>query len=351
MSIGQTLRGRYRIIQQIGEGGFGKTYLAKDKDLPGTPSCVVKLLKPLSTDPNELKIARDLFKKEAEILHELGNHDQIPKLFAHFEENQEFYLVQEYVEGHDLTREIQLHKLLSETEVIQLLKEILEVLEFVHQQKAIHRDIKPSNLMRRTSDQKIVLIDFGAVKQVRTQMTNLQGQSIAIGTPGYMPSEQYKGHPKYCSDIYAVGMVGIQALTGVSPHQLSIDPDTLEVIWKNGISVSPKLATILENMVRYDFKNRYQSATEVLQELKSLGASSRSNSAFPTVAVSPKAPNVKVTPPKNPKTVVQPKFNKLWLVLIGLSVATSVFFLSFQLFNKPQPQTTPTPAPTDPIVF
>lgn len=313
MSIGQTLRGRYRIIQQIGEGGFGKTYLAADKDLPGTPSCVVKLLKPLSTAANALKIAGNLFYKEAEILHELGNHNQIPKLFAYFEENQEFYLVQEYVEGHDLTREIQLP--LSETVVIQLLKEILKVLEFVHEKKAIHRDIKPENLMRRTSDGKIVLIDFGAVKQVRTQMTNLQGQTLVIGTPGYMPSEQQKGHPKYCSDIYAVGMVGIQALTGVSPDQLSIDPNTLEVIWKNRVSVSPKLATILEKMVRYDFKERYQSATEVLQELESL--------------------------------VVQPKFNKLWLILIGLGVATAVFFFSFQLFNKPPLQTTPTPATND----
>lgn len=319
MSIGQTLRGRYCIIQQIGEGNFGETYLAKDKDLPGTPSCVVKLLKPLYTDPNALKIARDLFYKEAEILHKLGNHNQIPKLFAYFEENQEFYLVQEYVKGHDLTGEIQLYKPLSEAVVIQLLKEVLEVLEFVHQQKAIHRDIKPENLMRRTSDGKIVLIDFGAVKQVRTQMTNLQGQTIVIGTLGYMPSEQALGNPKYCSDIYAVGITGIQALTGVSPDQI-IDHNTQKVIWKNGISISSELKKILEKMVHCDFKQRYQSTTEVLQDLNSL-------------------------------TVVQPKFNKLWLILIGLGVASTVFFFSFQLFNKPQTQTTPTPAPTDPIVF
>jgi serine/threonine protein kinase len=326
MSIGQTLRGRYRIIQQIGEGGFGKTYLAEDKDLPGKPQCVVKLLKPPSTAPNALNTAKRLFDTEAKMLYELGrSHDQIPKLFAHFEENQEFYLVQEYIEGHDLTHEIQPGKPISETLVIQLLQDILEVLEFVHKQKVIHRDINPRNLRRRASDGKIVLIDFGAVKEVMTQMTHLQGQispTICIGTPGYMPSEQEKGHPKLCSDIYAVGMVGIEALTGVFPHQLSHDPNTLEVVWKNRVSISPKLTDILEKMVRYDFNQRYQSATEVLQDL----------------LPSP------VPPPPLPSP------NKLGLILIGLGVATTVFFFSFQLLNK-QTQTTPTPAPTDPIVF
>lgn len=196
-------------------------------------------------------------------------------------------------------------------------------MEFVHKQGVIHRDIKPANLMRRDSDKKIVVIDFGAVKEVMTQMTNLQGQTnptIGIGTEGYMPSEQEKGHPKPCSDIYAVGMIGIQALTSVLPHQLPHDPKTLEVIWKNRVTISPKFATILEKMVRYDFNQRYQSTTEVLQDLRSL-------------------------------TPVPPPPNKLWLILISLGVASTVFFFSFQLFNKPQPQTTPTPAPTDPIVF
>jgi serine/threonine-protein kinase len=258
------------------------------------------------------------------MLYELGrSHDQIPKLFAHFAENQEFYLVQEYIKGHDLTHEIQPGKPISETLVIQLLQDILEVLEFVHKQKVIHRDINPRNLMRRASDNKIVLIDFGAVKEVMTQMTNLQGQTIPIGTPGYMPIEQVLGNPKFCSDIYAVGMVGIQALTGVSPDQLRHDPNTLEVIWKNRVSVSPKLASILEKMVSYDFNQRYQSATEVLQDL----------------LPSP------VPPPPLPLP------NKLWLILMGLGVASIVFFFSFQLLNKPQTQTTPTPAPTDPIVF
>jgi len=127
--------------------------------------------------------------------------------------------------------------------------------------------------MRRATDGKIVLIDFGAVKQKMTQLQGQTSSTVGIGTPGYTPREQAEGHPRSCSDIYAVGMVGIQALTGVFPHQLSRDPNTLEVIWKNRVSISPKLEEILEKMVCYDFNQRYQSATDVLQALKSLGAS------------------------------------------------------------------------------
>lgn len=206
---------------------------------------------------------------------------------------------------------------MHETQVIQLLKDILEVLEFVHRQGVIHRDIKPANLMRRDSDKKIVLIDFGAVKQKVTQLQGQTSPTVGIGTPGYMPSEQAKGHPKLCSDIYAVGMVGIQALTGVSPDQLRSDPNTLEIIWKNHVSISPKLATILEKMVRYDFNQRYQSATEVLQDLE----------------------------PPQPQPLPRIKW---WLILIGLGIVASIIALiSFQLLNKPQPQTTPTPDAND----
>jgi len=157
MIIGQTLGGHYRITKLLGGGGFGETYLAEDLHLPNHPLRVVKQLKPVCTDPDELKIARRLFDTEVNILYKLGSHDQIPQLFAHFEEKQEFYLVQEYIEGHDLTHEIKAGKSLSETQVIQLLQDMLEVLEFVHKQGVIHRDIKPSNLMRRDSDNKIVL--------------------------------------------------------------------------------------------------------------------------------------------------------------------------------------------------
>ena len=288
--IGKTLKNRYRIVEQLGRGGFGDTYLAEDWDLPNHPLCVVKHLKPRNPSQAVLVFARRLFNSEAQVLYRLGNeHDQIPRLFGHFEENSEFYLVQEFVDGHDLSKEIIRGKRLSENEVNKLLQDILEVLATVHQQNIIHRDIKPQNLMRRRKDGRIVLIDFGIVKEISALGINAQGQTsttIAVGTPGYTPSEQLNGHPKLCSDIYAVGMVGIQALTGILPCQLQKDPDTLEVIWRIHAEVSDTLANILTKMVRYDFSQRYQTATAALQALIAI-TSTQLSIPLPPVPASP----------------------------------------------------------------
>ncbi|MBD2515391.1 SUMF1/EgtB/PvdO family nonheme iron enzyme [Nostoc sp. FACHB-973] len=270
MLTGQILRNRYKIIKLLGSGGFGDTYLAEDLDLPNHPKCVVKHLKP-NSDPIVLQIVRRLFDSEAQVLYRLGNDsDQIPRLFAHFEEQGEFYLVQEFVDGEDLSQEITPGKRLTEKEVIKLLQEILEILAVVHKKNIIHRDIKTQNIMRRRQDSKIVLIDFGAVKEVNTMMVNAQGQtsvSVAIGTHGYMPSEQAAGQPKLCSDVYAVGMLGIYALTGLQPHELPKDPTNGEIIWRNWANVSDKLASVLSKMVSYHFRDRYPSAVEALQAL------------------------------------------------------------------------------------
>ncbi|MEA5624668.1 serine/threonine-protein kinase [Nostoc sp. UHCC 0251] len=261
------LRNRFEIVKHLGSGGSGDTYLAVDLDLPGRPHCVVKHLHPKDPNPAVLPIAKSLFDREAEVLYQLGNdHDQIPRLFAHFDEDGDFYLVQEFIDGHALTQEILPGQRLSENAVVNLLKGILEVLSFVHENNIIHRDIKPQNLMRRHSDQKIVLIDFGSIKKIGALGAGL---TIAVGTPGYMPSEQAKGKPKLCSDIYAVGMIGIQALTGLIPEQLQEDPNTGEVIWRDKVQVSDSLANILDTMVRDRYSQRYQSATEALQALNS----------------------------------------------------------------------------------
>ncbi len=167
--LGKTLSGRYYIVKHLGGGGFGQTYLAEDRQLPGNPLCVVKQLKPQATDPLTLQVSQRLFDREAQVLYKLGKHDQIPQLLAHFEQEQEFYLVQEFIEGHELKQELAVGKQLNENQVMTLCGDILKILEFVHQQEVIHRDIKPSNLIRRKQDGKIVLIDFGAVKQVSAQ--------------------------------------------------------------------------------------------------------------------------------------------------------------------------------------
>ncbi|BAZ40000.1 serine/threonine protein kinase [Calothrix sp. NIES-4101] len=264
-----TLRGHYRIIQNLARGGFSETYLAKDIDLPGNPYCVVKLLKPMFMQhPQAWETAARLFEREAQVLYRLGNHDQIPRLLAHFEENQEFYLVQEYIAGNVLSKEFASGQKWTQKQAIAFLQDVLKILEFVHQENVIHRDIKPANLIRRHLDQKIVLIDFGAVKEITNVMENSQGVT-RIGTHGFMPSEQENGNTQFNSDIFALGMTCIQGLTGVALGSLPRNPD---IIW-NQQDVNPQFAAILAKMVRHDYRQRFQSVGEVLLALDKLEAS------------------------------------------------------------------------------
>jgi serine/threonine-protein kinase len=289
---GQILRGHYQIVRPLSSGGFGQTFLAQDTDIPGNPVCVVKQLKPLSQTPAHLEVARQLFEREAEKLTLLGNHDQIPRLLAYFKENNEFYLVQEYIEGHTLDVELSLGQRWTEAQVVDLLQQMLTVLVYVHDEGVIHRDIKPPNIIRRKRDNKLVLIDFGAVKEV-AQPGGIPGQPMTvatgtqIGTAGYMPTEQGRGKPKPSSDLYALGMIGIQALTGRYPHQLEEDPNTGETVWQNLTQVTPGLAQVLTQMTRYHFKDRYQSAVEALQAVRKLAPTSSGTTpsgTAPTVA-------------------------------------------------------------------
>ncbi|NJN21688.1 MAG: tetratricopeptide repeat protein, partial [Leptolyngbya sp. RL_3_1] len=194
-------------------------------------------------------------------------------------EDAHFYLVQEYVEGSLLTDEIRPGRQLSEDRVIDLLQDLLSTLCSVHQQQVIHRDIKPSNLIRRHSDRKVVLIDFGAVKQVSSQPLEINGQvsiTVAIGSLGYMPNEQLAGQPTLSSDIYAIGVLALQALTGLEPKRLPKDPRTSEIMWRELVTVKPALADIIDKMVRYDFRQRYPSAVEAFTALNTLNPASAS---------------------------------------------------------------------------
>ena len=268
--LGKTLTGRYKIVKQLGGGGFSQTFIAEDRYLPDRPSCVIKQLKPASSQAEVLKISRELFDKEAKTLYRLGRHGCIPGLLAHFEEDEEFFLAQELIEGDVLTQEIKLGNCLGEQYTIDFLMDILPTLDFVHQQQVIHRDIKPSNLIRRAADRKIVLIDFGAVKEVSTQTISQLGHtsSLVIGSPGYMPNEQYSGKTMFASDIYALGIIVIQALTGLLPSQIPEDPITSEFCWRDRVKVTPTLANVIDKMVRFDFRQRYQSVNELLDALQ-----------------------------------------------------------------------------------
>ncbi len=269
--IGQVLDRRYQIREFLSEGGFAYTFLAEDNKRPGNPICVVKKLKSSFPDLASLNKARELFNQEAKILQHLGEHSQIPRLLAYFEEEREFYLVQEYIAGNTLKEELIPGQTLTELQVISLVKELLTILKFIYSHNVIHRDIKPSNIIRSEKDNKLVLIDFGAVKQITTEG---QQKTIIIGTPGYMPPEQVAGDPNLCSDLYAVGMIGLQALTGVKPQPhfgggLSSDSQA-NILKLNNTLISDRLAKILTKMVCCDYQNRYQSPTEALQEIQQL---------------------------------------------------------------------------------
>lgn len=276
-AIGQLLDNRYRILQVLGGGAFGKTYLAADLRRPGYPHCVVKQLRLLRPNPTSVKNAHRLFKREAEMLQKLGNHPQIPRLLAYFEQGKQFYLVKEFTPGHPLTEEIFQEERLSEVRTLAILVEVLEVLTFVHAHRVIHRDIKPANLIRRQRDGRLVLIDFGSVKEIVDLENGQAARTIAAGTPAYMPMEQFYGNPQLNSDIYAVGMLSIQALTGLSSEELqklrgSSKDEAIEgkVSWRHLVQVDPRFADIIDRMVHPSYHKRYQSALEVLEDLQPL---------------------------------------------------------------------------------
>jgi serine/threonine-protein kinase len=267
------LRDRYRVIKSLGQGGFGATFLARDKSLPGEPPCVIKQLRPSTNLPHVLQMARELFEREALTLGRIGNHPQLPRLLDYFEDHGQFYLIQEYISGSTLQQEVREHGVISEAGLKQFLSEILPLVEYIHSQKVIHRDIKPANLIRRAQDARLVMIDFGAVKNQVSQATTAEsGQtaftSFAIGTPGFAPPEQMAMRPVYASDIYAVGVTGIYLLTGKSPKDLQYSPTTGEMIWENLVELSDHLIGVLRKMLEVSVRSRYQSANEVLKDLE-----------------------------------------------------------------------------------
>ncbi len=274
--LGELLGARYKIINVLGSGGFGHTYIAEDTQRPGNPHCVLKHLTFVSANTSVLQQVRRLFQSEAETLERLGRHDQIPQLLAYFEQEQEFYLVQELIEGHPLSDELTEGVRFTEHEVIALLEDALSILAYVHGQGVIHRDIKPENLIRRDRDGKLVLIDFGAVKKLSNTIAEATGGtslSMPVYTSGYAASEQCLGRPQFSSDLYSLGMVAIQTLTGMRPSQLPQDFRTSEIVWRDQVDVGEPLAAFLNQMICYHYIQRYQSVAEAQQALCQVASS------------------------------------------------------------------------------
>jgi len=274
MTVPTVINNRYRVTQVLGEGGFGQTFLAEDAYSPSGKRFVIKRLKPINSNPQIYQLVQERFQREAATLESLGEkNEQIPKLFAYFQEDGEFYLVQEWIEGLTLTQRVQQLGVLSDSTVTPILKQLLTLLEYIHNKPLLHRDIKPDNIILRASDEKPVLIDFGAVRETMGTVVNSQGQSgssIVIGTPGFMPSEQAVGRPVYSSDLYSLGLTMIYLLTGKIPQELPTDPRTGDILWQQyAPNVNPTLVAVLNKAIQPHINGRYITAREMLAALDS----------------------------------------------------------------------------------
>ncbi|MBD2430318.1 MULTISPECIES: serine/threonine-protein kinase [Fischerella] len=291
------LNNRYQVVEVLGIGGFSETFLAEDTYLPSRRRCVIKQLKPATNDPKIYDKIQRRFEREATTLEFLGEgSDQIPKLYAYFCENGQFYLVQEWIQGQTLSNIIKAQGSLSETAVREILLSLLSVLDYIHSKGIIHRDIKPDNIILRSSNHKPVLIDFGAVKETIRSVADSLGystQSLVMGTPGYMPSEQFTGRPVYATDIYSLGLTAIYLLTGKHPRQLQTEPRTGEILWQYyAPGVSPQLAMILNRAIKPQAGDRYSTASQMLHALQSAPASQQliASSCIPTATTQPTVP-------------------------------------------------------------
>ncbi|MBW4424744.1 MAG: serine/threonine protein kinase [Nostoc desertorum CM1-VF14] len=300
------LKERYRAIKPIGQGGFGKTFLAVDEDKPSKPRCVIKQFYPQSQGTNTLAKAVELFNQEAVQLDELGKHPQIPELLAYFTQENRQYLVQEFIDGHNLAQELAHRGAFSETQIRQLLNDLLSVLQFCHARHVIHRDIKPENIILRESDRKLVLVDFGAAKSATGAALNQTGTSI--GSPEYVAPEQMRGRAVFASDIYSLGATCINLLTARSPFD-SYDTNNDAWVWQQYLKtpVSNQLSRILNKMLESIPIRRYQTVDEVLKDLN------QQSQLAATPAISPKS--IPHSPPNSPPAFVSPSPSQIDLEL------------------------------------
>lgn len=350
----------YPIIKQLGVGGFGTTHLATNTLLPTRPHCVVKQLIPTSNEPEIQQLIQERFKQEAIVLENLGkgSNGMIPMLHHYFVEQDEYYLVQEYIDGQSLTDRVR-NGLFDETQVRQFLNDILPTLTYIHGKGIIHRDIKPDNIMVRHSDNKPILIDFGAVKEIMTTVmaSSVNPRSIVIGTPGFMPMEQVSGRPMFASDIYAIGLTAIYLLTGKTPGEIETDPQLGTIKWQVfAPNVSTELAEVLNKSIEYSPHHRYSNAQEMLDALNTSAPQPLPSATI--VSPTPNQPErtvyVPISPPTNNySSPAENPPNPILVAFIGvvvgggLIVGGLVLGRNFAANNSSQIQTeSPTPIST-----
>ncbi|MEH1940685.1 MAG: protein kinase [Nostoc sp.] len=366
ITVGTVLQNRYRIIQILGQGGFGRTYLAEDQRR-FNELCAIKELTSTATEALAREKAQELFHREAAILYQI-EHPQVPKFRERFEQDQRLFLVEDYVAGQTyqtlLAERQAVGQSFTETEVLQLIKLLLPVLEHIHSRGIIHRDISPENIILRDSDAKPVLIDFGVVKELATRLRSPESAmpETTVGKLGYSPSEQMQTGGAYpSSDLYALAVTAIVLLTGKEPRDL-FNENQLTWNWQRWATVNPLFAQVLNRMLSHIPSDRYQTAAIVSQALQSLTQPSVPTpdvSHLQTIAVgrrpdlvtpaaSPKKQPDPVIPPSPPNSVLD---NPLAIAAIGIAVVIVAGFGSWALVSSIRSQPKPSPTQTLPQNF
>ena len=322
LNVGALLQNRYRIVQLLGQGGFGRTYLTKDQGR-FDEACVIKEFMPTTGGDRFSSKAAQLFQREAEILYQIS-HPQIPQFRATFEQDQRLFLVQDHIEGLTYREILQQRpgQAFSETEIRAFLGQMLPVLAHIHSKGIIHRDISPDNIILRRSDQKPVLIDFGVVKEVvtRLQTGTTAMQATTVGKAGYAPSEQLQSGRAYpSSDLYALAVTALVLMTGKEPYEL-FDDTSLSWNWRPFVQVSDQLAAVLDKALSYRPGERYQSASEMMQALQGQRQPAPAQGAT-TVKVS------------------QPPMSEMRTVAVGRPVATTNVTAQYSQSSRPSSRT------------
>lgn len=368
--LGTLLQKRYRVTRVLGQGGFGRTYLAQDTACFDEP-CVLKEFTPNDRGRDSLRKARELFQREAKALYQI-NHPQVPRFRANFEEAKRLFLVQEYADGKTyaklLGERIRESRTFTEEEALLFLQQMLPVLDNVHSQGIIHRDISPDNIILREADQKPVLIDFGVVKagvqNLEAEDTDMGQQGTTVGKAGYAPNEQLQTGEAYAnSDLYALAVTVVVMMTGRKPESL-IDKSTMTWKWQQWLpTISPWFAKVLMRMMSYRPTNRYQSAKEVLQALRSVAdlvgsGSSTTDGGEPSLSMGNPTPSYSASngignAPHNRYTTYTPKqkprnpiLNSPWLLAVaGGCLVLVPFWLFTILLPKTSNISKPNPTP------
>jgi len=281
-STQKLLGGRYQFIQALSTHQAGQTFLAADAHYPGHPKCVVRQLRLPTRNPMTRKFILSLLKKKVEVLEVIGQHEQVPSTFAAFDVDQSFYIVQEFIPGRSLKDELVVGRIWPQGEVLSFLKEVLPVIAFAQEHGVVHGNLKPSKMIRHQTTNRLVVLDFGAIKSI-SQNISSKGhtavtQQLPLESRLYLAPEQFRRQSLFCSDQYALGMVAIQALTGRPADKLPHGQDVnlhkeivslLESVPDLGINT----ASLIARMVHPNPQRRYQKASEILLDLERLDES------------------------------------------------------------------------------